>query len=166
VTGASPLTKTSQDRARLFRPSLGQDKEPSRAKKSLIPRREAEYLVREALKKDQRATVKIIHEKTGVSAGAIVKTAAWKAAREAKKGPTDQRLRQLPDSILTSRGVRDESAQLDDPDQRRKYFIDHEDQETKNAFILLSPAQQESFLELYADQKIDDIKERRSDRLP
>jgi hypothetical protein len=133
----------------------------SKPRKKGIPKEEAEILVRDHLKAHPSATVKEIHEATGVSTGSIANTSAWKG-HQAKKELADTspgrapRTRPLTNNMLAARGQEDDpSSRMEAEEIVWRYLIENATPEERERLNALKPAERAEYIRTVRQQLED-----------
>jgi hypothetical protein len=137
----------------------------SKPRKKGIPKEEAENLVRDHLKAHPSATVKEIHEATGVSTGSIANTTAWKKHQE-KKSSADTspgralRMRPLTDKMLAARGQEnDPSSRMEAGEEVWRYILENATPEERARLHALTQAERDEHIRTVQQQLEDQRKD-------
>jgi hypothetical protein len=129
--------------------------------KKSIPGAEANILVRAHLNKNPNATVKEVHEATGVSMGGIAQSAAWKANQARKKGGEltpgrKGKTIQLTDKMLQARGQdADPAARITAEEVAWQNLLEKATPEERARLHAMKPAERAKLIHTYLEQLTD-----------
>jgi hypothetical protein len=131
-------------------------------KKRRLPAEEANFLVRDYLKKNPCASIRKVARANGVSVGAVSKTPAWRAnmesRKDAKRSVTKIRYHQLTDEILRNLGHKkyEPSTAVVVEELAERRFLESASEEEKERYFAANREKQMELLSLYVAQMRDD----------
>jgi hypothetical protein len=126
-----------------------------------IPQREANLLVRDYLQKHPQATVQQIRQATGVSAGAVSQSAAWKAHRAAQQEENPPPRRSVKTTRLTAKMLAtlgepdDPSARMTEEESAWIYLLENASLEERGRLLGLKDAERAEYIRLVLEQRAD-----------